>query len=78
MDAIFSEHETRTISADTNGAGGQVAPSNPGWPVPEFKHCLGDNPLWPEFMEELEKSRQADIAESNRLADLEMEQEKVS
>ena len=69
MDAISTEAEIKTAPADMNG---QSVPANPGWPVPEFKHCLSDNPLWPDFLEELRKSREADIAESNRLADLGM------
>lgn len=77
MDAISTENETKTASSSPNGANGQSAPDDPGWPVPEFKHNLGDNPLWPDFLEELKKSREADIAEANPLADLELEQEKL-
>lgn len=56
-------------------ANGSTVSADAGWPVPEFKHNLGDNPLWDEFMEEMKKNRQADIAEANRLADLELEQQ---
>jgi len=77
MDAISTENETTTASADVSGANGQSTPDDPGWPVPEFKYRLSDNPLWPEFLEELRKNREADIAEMNRLADLELEQEKL-
>ena len=56
--------DSETISADA------------GWPVPEFKHNLGDNPLWDEFMQEMKKNRQADIAEANRQADLELKLDK--
>ncbi len=69
MDATPTETEIKPASADMNG---QSLPVNPGWPVPEFKYRLSDNPLWPDFLEELRKSREADIAESNRLADLEI------
>ncbi len=77
MDTVSPENETKTASSSPNGTNGQSAPDDPGWPVPEFKYRLSDNPLWPEFLEELRKSREADIAESNRLADLELEQEKL-
>ena len=70
MDAISTEIETKPASADMNGTNGHAAPADPGWPVPEFKYRLGDNPLWPEFLEELKKNREADVAESNRLANL--------
>jgi len=49
-------------------------PADAQWPVPEFKHNLGDNPLWDELVAEIEKNRQADIVEANRVADLEMGQ----
>ena len=57
------------------GANGSTVSVDAGWPIPEFKHNLGDNPLWDEFMEEVKKNRQADIAEANRQADLELEQQ---
>ena len=41
---------------------------------PRFHEGLGDHPLWQEFMEILAANRQADIAEANRLADLELEE----
>ncbi len=72
MDTVSSENEIKMASADVSGANGQSTPDDPGWPVPEFKYRLSDNPLWPEFLEELRKNREADIAESNRLADLEL------
>lgn len=73
MDATSTENGTKTASSDVNGTNGQSAAADPGWPVPEFKYHLSDNPLWPEFLEELRKRREADIAESNRLTDLEQE-----
>ncbi len=82
MDAIATEKE-KTAEKETavlpgaNGANSQSSPADPGWPVPEFKHNLGDNPLWPDFLNELKAQREEDIAESNRLADLELEQEKL-
>ncbi len=42
------------------------------WPIPPGEKGLGDHPLWQEYLAELEANRQADIAEANRLADLEM------
>jgi hypothetical protein len=42
------------------------------WPMPPAEKGLGDHPLWQEYLAELEANRQADIAEANRLADLEM------
>lgn len=75
MDTVSTETETTTASSDANGRNGQSVPDNPGWPAPEFKHNLSDNPLWPDFLNELKAQREADIAESNRLADLELEQE---
>jgi len=82
MDAVSTEKKTTVeneiaVLPGTNGANGQPAPADPGWPVPDFKHNLGDNPLWPDFLNELKAQREADIAESNRLADLELEQEKL-
>lgn len=61
--------------ASGNSANGSVHSAEAEWPIPQFKHNLGDNPLWDEFMEEMKKNRQADIAEANRLADLELEQQ---
>ncbi len=62
-------------SASGSSATGSVHFAEAGWPIPQFKHNLGDNPLWDELMEEMKKNRQADIAEANRLADLELEQQ---
>ena len=78
MDAVSSEEQSQIISPDHNENNGRSAPINSGWPVPEFKHNLGDNPLWPEFLNELKAQREADIAESNRLADLELEKEETA
>ncbi len=62
LEKLAGEADGSTISVDA------------GWPIPEFKHNLGDNPLWDEFMAAMKENRQADIAEANRLADLELEQ----
>jgi len=43
------------------------------WPMPPAETGLGDHPLWQMYLEEIKALRQADIAEANRLADLEME-----
>ena len=40
---------------------------------PKFREGLGSHPLWQEFIDILAANRQADIAEANRLADLELE-----
>ena len=72
MDAVSTENETKTAFSDVNGTNGQSTPSDPGWPVPRFHPGLGDHPLWQALMDEIEKNRQEDIAEMNRLADLEL------
>jgi len=72
LEELAGGADTMNISVETNGL---AHSTEAGWPVPEFKHNLGDNPLWDEFMEEMKKNRQADIAEANRLADLELEQQ---
>jgi len=77
MDAVSSENETMAASADANGTNGQSAPDDTGRSVHRFSPGLGDHPLWQAFMDELKAQREADIAESNRLADLELEQEKL-
>lgn len=56
-----------SIAADGAGT------TSPKGCVPEFKDSLGDHPLWQAFLDEMEANRQADIAEANRLADLELE-----
>lgn len=37
-----------------------------------FQEGMGSHPLWQEYLAELKAQREADITESNRLADLEM------
>lgn len=69
MDTISTENKTKTAFSDANGTNGQHVPADPRWPVPDFKYNLSDNPLWPDFLNELKAQREADIAESNRLAD---------
>ena len=46
-----------------------------GQPTPEFQNSLVDHPLWQAFLDEIEASRQADIAEQTCLADLELEKQ---
>ena len=72
---IAEANRLADLEERAGGADGSPASADAGWPVPEFKHNLGDNPLWDEFMEEMKKNRQADIVEANRLADLELEQQ---
>lgn len=72
LEEMAGEADTMNTSVKANASANSA---DAGWPVPEFKHNLGDNPLWDEFMEEMKKNRQADIAEANRLADLELEQQ---
>ena len=45
-------------------------------PTHTFQEGMGSHPLWPMYLEELEASRQADIAEANRQADLELKLDK--
>ncbi len=42
------------------------------WPVAEFHPGLGEHPLWQDLMDEIAKNCRADIAEANRVADLEL------
>ena len=70
MSIVSSE---KTSSSNVNKTNGQSASSDTDWPVPGFHPGLGDHPLWQALMDEIEKNRQADIAEANRLADLEQE-----
>ena len=73
MSAVSSEIETDTSRPSSNGAHKQSASAENGQPVHQFQPGLGDHPLWQALMDEMEKNRQADIAEANRLADLELE-----
>jgi hypothetical protein len=73
MDTISAESETKMTYADSKGTSGQAVCVDNGRRVHQFQPGLGDHPLWPAFMEELKAQREADIAESNRLADLELE-----
>ena len=41
-------------------------------PTHQLQPSMGDHPLWQEFMDILKENREADIAEANRLADLEL------
>ena len=66
---------TELLSVESDGANGTTRAAQAEWPVPEFKYRMADHPLWQEYLAELEGNRQADIAESNRLADLEEELE---
>ena len=63
---------TAVKAIETNGT---EASAQAEWPVPDFKYRMEDHPLWQEYLAELEANRQADIAEANRLADLEEEME---
>jgi len=74
MSSTPTSSSPKVPPSESNGANGTAALPQPGWPVPEFKHNLGDNPLWQSLMDEIEANRQADIAEANRLADLELEE----
>ncbi len=59
---VLSDTSTNDPAASTDGK----------WPVAEFHPGLGDHPLWQDLMDEIAKNRQADIAEANRVADLEL------
>jgi hypothetical protein len=73
MSSTSTSSNPKVPLSESNGANGTATLPQPGWPVPEFKHNLGDNPLWQALMDEIEANRQTDIAEANRLADLELE-----
>ena len=72
MSSTVVDPKNEMPAAEANGIG---ALDPKGWPVPEFKYRMEDHPLWQEYLAELEAKRQADIAEANRLADLEEETE---
>lgn len=65
-----AERDTTTMPSTDDGANGQAADTE--WAVPNFHPGLGDHPLWQDLMDEIAKNRQADIAEANRVADLEL------
>jgi|GEM_PF-6332744 len=72
MSSTVVDPKNEMPAAEANGV---EALDPKGWPVPEFKYRMEDHPLWQEYLAELEANRQADIAEANRLADLEEEME---
>ena len=72
MSGTVVDTESQTIiPPESDGTNGTAASAQAEWPVPEFKYRMEDHPLWQEYVAELEANRQADIAEANRLADLE-------
>ncbi len=73
MSSTVVDLKKETPFSESNGANGAATTPEPGWPVPEFKHNLGDNPLWQALMDEIEANRQADITEANWFADMESE-----
>ena len=60
-----------TIITEANGTNGAIASRDGDWPALPFHDNLGDHPMYQEFLDALKASREADIAEANRLADLE-------
>ena len=72
MSSTVVDPKNETPAAEVSGT---EALDPKGWPVLEFKYRMEDHPLWQEYLAELEANRQADIAEANRLADLEEETE---
>ena len=72
MSAVSSEIETDTSRPSSNGTNNQAASAESAQPVHQFQPGMGSHPLWQMYVEEMEALRQADIAEGNRLADLEM------
>ncbi len=76
MSDIAEANRLADLEEMAGGADGSTVSADAEWPIPQFKHTLGDNPLWDEFIEEMKKNRQADIVEANRLADLELEQQR--
>ncbi len=79
MNAVSPENETDNLRSSSNGtsnqsasAENQSASAENGQPVHQFQPGMGSHPLWQMYVEEMEALRQADIAEGNRLADLEL------
>ena len=72
MSSTVVDTKSGSGAVEATGANG-MGNLGPKGCVPEFKDSLGDHPLWQAFLDEMEANRQADIAEANRLADLELE-----
>ena len=72
MDATSTNNDIQTVFSDASSTNGQAAPADNGPRVHQFHPGLGDHPLWQALMDEIEKNRKEDIAEMNRLADLEL------
>jgi hypothetical protein len=72
MISTSTEPNTKALPSSTNGPDTVASPNAEGL-THRFQEGLGNHPLWQDYLAELEASRQADIAEANRLADLELE-----
>ena len=72
MNAVSPEIETDTLRLSSNGKNNQSASADNAQPVHQFQPGMGSHPLWQMYLEEMKALRQADIAEGNRLADLEL------
>ena len=72
MKTALPESETQTSATGSREASGQILSDQSERRMHQFQPGLGDHPLWQALMDEMELNRQADIAEANRLADLEL------
>ncbi len=70
--SILAERDTQASSSNINDSN-LAKNSEPIEVMHTFQEGMGNHPLWQEYLAELEASRQADIAEANRRADLELE-----
>ncbi len=68
---ILAEHDPKASPSNINGSSAAKT-SEPTEATHRFQEGMGSHPLWQEYLAELEASRQADIAEANRQADLEL------
>lgn len=61
-------------SLSQNGGNGSTAIEKSETPesVHKFQEEMGSHPLWQMYLEEMAALRRADIAEANRVADLEL------
>ncbi len=73
MSSIVLDPTKKSQEIEAVEANSVQSPDLEAWPVPRFQEGLGNHPLWQEFLDEMEANRQADIAEANRLADLDLE-----
>ena len=63
MSRIIVDPKREDQTAEGNG---MIAGASNGRPRPESQNSLVDHPLWPDFLAELQASRQADKAAAER------------